>query len=396
MRLAWTIGFVHRVAVAAGFASALLLGCHGDASSSGSSSSSTSSSTGTGGGRVTSGTTGGSMAGGAGGSAIDGGLDSGSSGGGAPACVTTVSTQHLSIPAHDPSLFHAPGGAWYLFATGGSLGVRRSTNLSSWSSVGNVFPSTPAWISAKLGQSITSLWAPDISYFEGRYHLYYAGSTFGSNHSVIGLATNTTLDPSAPTYAWVDEGLVLESNAPGQSDDWNAIDPNLAFDAAGNPWLVFGSFWSGIKLRRIDPLTGKLSAADPTLYALAERDGSTAIEAPSIVLHNGYYYLFVSFDSCCQGTNSTYRTMVGRATAITGPYVDRLGSDMLAGGAEGLLSSSGRYIGPGGGTAFIDGDCAYYVHHYYDGDQSGAPRLAMRPIYWTSDDWPVLGEALWQ
>jgi len=39
----------------------------------------------------------------------------------------------------------------------------------------------------------------------------------------------------------------------------------------GCTWLCFGSFWTGIKLRRIDPATGKLSAADPTLYSLAAR-----------------------------------------------------------------------------------------------------------------------------
>jgi arabinan endo-1,5-alpha-L-arabinosidase len=219
---------------------------------------------------------------------------------------------------------------------------------------------------------------------------------FGSNHSVIGLATNTTLDQAASGYKWVDDGLVVESNATGTSDDWNAIDPNLTFDAAGNPWLVFGSFWSGIKLRRIDPATGKLSPADTTLYSLAARGGTGAIEAASIVAHHGYYYLFVSFDTCCQGVNSTYRTMVGRATSITGPYTDPMGGAMLGGNAEQLLATSGRYIGPGGGTAFRDGECYYYVYHYYDGQASGAPTLEMRPIDWTADDWPSLGNALWQ
>ncbi len=293
-------------------------------------------------------------------------------------------------------MIHAAGGPWYLFVTGGALNARSSPDLTTWTNAGSVFPAIPAWIAAELGQSITDLWAPDVSYFNGQYHVYYAGSVFGSDHSVIGLATNTTLDETAAGFQWIDEGLVIESNASGASDDWNAIDPNLTFDAAGDPWIVFGSFWSGIKLRRIDFTTGMLSAADPTLYALAARGGTGAIEASSIVSHDGYYYLFVSFDLCCQGVNSTYRTMVGRASAITGPYTDRLGGDMLAGNAEQLLVSSGRYIGPGGGTAFQDGDCYYYVYHYYDGQANGAPMLEMRPIGWTADDWPLLGPALWQ
>jgi len=73
-------------------------------------------------------------------------------------------------------------------------------------------------------------WAPDISYFNGRYHLYYALSTFGSRNSAIGLATSPTLDPADPKYAWTDEGMVLRSFQ--DKDDWNAIDPNLALGGA--------------------------------------------------------------------------------------------------------------------------------------------------------------------
>ena len=73
---------------------------------------------------------------------------------------------------------------------------------------------------------------------------------------MIGLATNVTLDAQSPQYKWVDEGEVLASQ-PG--DDWNAIDPNLAFDEHHQPWLAFGSYWSGIKLRKLDLATGKLA-----------------------------------------------------------------------------------------------------------------------------------------
>lgn len=321
-------------------------------------------------------------------------------GGGAPlpVCAGPVSAQHLSTQAHDPSMIRGPGGAHYLFSTGGTLRVRASADLATWSDAGHVFPAVPPWIAASLGTKVSELWAPDVSLLDGRYHLYYAGSTFGSNRSVIGLATNATLDPGAPGYAWVDEGLVIRSNAPGTSDDWNAIDPNLALDEAGEPWLVFGSWWSGIKLRRIDRATGKPSAKDPVLYALAARNasaGTRAIEAASLVRHGGYHYLFVSFDLCCRGANSTYRTMVGRASRITGPYTDKAGRPMVEGWAEELLATEGRYLGPGGGTAFEEDGCHYYMYHYYDGQAAGAPTLSMRPIRFDEGDWPVLGDPLW-
>jgi arabinan endo-1,5-alpha-L-arabinosidase len=241
-------------------------------------------------------------------------------------------------------------------------------------------------VTTALGTNPGSLWAPDISYFNGVFHAYYAGSTFGSNSSVIGLATTTSLK----TPAWVDQQLIFQSHT---TDDFNAIDPNLAFDQNCQPWLAFGSFWDGIKMRKIDATTGQFATDDTTLYSLASRGGG-AIEAASIISHNGFYYLFVSFDLCCQGVNSTYRTMVGRGTSITGPYTDKTGKSMMTGAAEQLLVTDGRYIGPGGGTAWRDGDNYLYAYHYYDGDANGASKLQIRPITFDSTDWIVLGDSL--
>jgi arabinan endo-1,5-alpha-L-arabinosidase len=299
------------------------------------------------------------------------------------------STTHLDIPAHDPAIIW-DGARYSLFATGGNLGIRNSGNLLQWKDAGSVFSAVPAWVTTALGADPGGLWAPDISNFSGKYRVYYAGSTFGSNRSVIGLATNVTLDRASASYAWVDEGLVFESVS---SNNYNAIDPNVSFDESGTPWLSFGSFWDGIKMRKLDASTGKLAASDTTLYSLASRGGG-AIEAPSIIARGGYYYLFVSFDACCKGASSTYRTMVGRATSITGPYVDKAGAQMMKGAAEELLKTSGRYIGPGGGTAYRDGALYFYVYHYYDGQDGGNAKLAIRPISFSTDGWPTLDEPL--
>jgi arabinan endo-1,5-alpha-L-arabinosidase len=306
--------------------------------------------------------------------------------GGGPTMSTTT---HQDIGVHDPSMIW-DGSRYYLFATGGTLGIRSSTNLTAWTNVGNIFSDIPSWVTTDIGTNPGTLWAPDISYFSGQFHVYYAGSTSGSNASVIGLATTPTLQASNANYHWTDQGLVIQSK---KSDDFNAIDPNVSFDRNCKPWLAYGSFWSGIKMHKLDETTGKLATDDTTTYSLASRNGG-AIEAASIVSHNGYFYLFVSFDTCCQGVNSTYRTMVGRASAITGPYTDKSGAAMMQGAAEQLLATSGRYIGPGGGTAWKDGNTYLYVYHYYDGDANGASKLQIRPIVFGSDDWVTLGDSL--
>ncbi|HEY4158777.1 MAG TPA: family 43 glycosylhydrolase, partial [Polyangiaceae bacterium] len=168
--------------------------------------------------------------GGGGSAGVSGGGTGGSGGAGCNLTTPASTTTHRAIGVHDPSMIHV-GSSYYLFATGGLLNVRSSTDLATWKNSGNIFAQMPAWIATELGQTITALWAPDISFYNGLYHVYYAGSIFGKNHSVIGLATNTTLNPSDAGYKWVDQGLVIESNKTGgTADNWNAIDPNLTFD----------------------------------------------------------------------------------------------------------------------------------------------------------------------
>lgn len=308
---------------------------------------------------------------------------------------TTAAQLQGDIQIHDPSLIKQ-GHTYYLFSTGdgrglinqGNVQIRTSTDLINWQFKGTVFLNTPEWITTALGFRPRSLWAPDISYFNGKYHLYYAGSGFGINNSVIGLVTNTTLDPASPKYKWIDEGEVIRSKP---SDNWNAIDPQLSFDTDNTPWMTFGSFWDGIKMRRIDPRTGKLSSADSRLYSLASRGGGP-IEAPSIIRRKKYFYLFVSFDFCCRKANSTYKIMVGRATSITGPYIDREGHRMDQGGGDLVLEGYDRYRGPGGQSVYQDGRAYRLVFHYYDALDNGTHKLQIRELAWTADGWPVAQE----
>ena len=294
---------------------------------------------------------------------------------------------------HDPAIIRQ-GSTYYVFSTNGRPGslipIRCSTDLLHWRVCGHVFDKLPEWTVKEIPRA-RAPWAPDISSYAGRYHLYYAISTFGSNESVIGLATNRTLDPQSPDYRWLDEGMVLRSN---KQDNWNAIDPNFAMDRDGRAWLDWGSFWSGIKMRRIDPATGKVSADDGTLYSLARRprpDGTGgAIEAPFLFRHGGYWYLFVSFDQCCRGANSTYRVVAGRSRKITGPYVDRDGKPMMEGGGTPVISStSGRWRGPGHEAVLHDGSADYLVFHAYRASNGGSA-LQISTIQW-DHGWPKVG-----
>ena len=301
------------------------------------------------------------------------------------------------VGVHDPAIIKE-SDTYYIFHTGNGIPFKRSSDLIRWENAGRVFDTIPAWAREAVPRVRRSIWAPDISHFNGRFHLYYSISSFGSQRSAIGLATNVTLDPEAPNYHWEDQGLVIQS-MPGVST-FNAIDPNVVLDGNGEPWLNWGSFWGGIKMRRLDRATGKLSTSDTTLYSLAARrgtdvtlgpDNDQSIEGSFIVRRGDFYYLFVSFDMCCRGVRSTYNIRVGRSESVTGPYVDERGEVMTRGGGDVVLGSIGRVRGPGHNSVLQEGDQYYLVHHYYDADDEGRSKLQIRPINWI-DDWPTAGE----
>ena len=297
-------------------------------------------------------------------------------------------------PVRDPSIMRQ-GSTYYIFSTdpmgqyANNLPIRCSQDRVNWTACGHVFDQPPAWVTKRV-PGMQGLWAPDISYFNGLYHVYYAGSTLGSQASVIGLVTNTTLDPADPAYAWVDQGEVLESSS---ADDFNAIDPNILVDADGRVWLNYGSYWTGIKQHEIDASTGHLSSTNPVRYDLAERPYTPIdpIEGSSLVARNGYYYLFVSMDYCCNPSYLTdnYKEAVGRATSPHGPFVDMSGTPMLSGGGTVLLASTPQWIAPGGGTVYMDrqSGAATLVFHALDASQNGAAALWVLPMSWTND-WP--------
>lgn len=293
------------------------------------------------------------------------------------------------LRTHDPALVKQRHGDWYVFSTGdpnvanGTVQIRRSKDSQHWTFAGTVFAEIPAWLREAV-PGVSNIWAPDIAYHDGIYYLYYSGSTFGSNRSVIGLATNTTLDPRKPEYEWVDRGEVWRSVP---EDDYNAIDPGLIEDANGTPWLAFGSFWSGVRMIRLQWPTGKAAAGQGEPLRLADRHvPPNAVEAPYIVEHKGWYYLFVSLDFCCRGVESTYKIAVGRSRQVTGPYLDQLGTPLAHGGGTVILSERGTMFGPGGQSVF-DGVLA---HHFYDGTANGDFRLALREIRWGPGGWPSL------
>ena len=296
----------------------------------------------------------------------------------------------------DPACVQArDGSGFYVFATEAGISIRHSTDRMTWKKVGRVFDkAVPAW-ALELIPGADSVWAPEIQYANGRYWLYYSVSTFGSQRSVIGLATNTTLDASHPAYKWKDHGLVVESFP--EKNDYNAIDPAMLADRDGRAYLYWGSYWTGIKAAELNAATGKFATSQPKTVAVARRlnVAPTSIEAAFVIRHEDSYFLFSSWDFCCARENSTYKVMVGRADSPLGPYLDKAGMRLSEGGGTLLLMGDERWRGPGHNSVLQTNDGDWLVYHVIDAKTPEKGRiLQLRSLEWADDGWPKVGEPL--
>ena len=284
-------------------------------------------------------------------------------------------------------------GVYYNYNMTGAITVKTSTDLIHWT----VHPDRyaferPSWLTDVSAEG--AIWAPGCYKMGDKYYLYYCTSSSGSRNSAIGVAVSS--DPSKND--WQDLGMVMRSYVyDGWQDifssDFNAIDPNVVSDGAGRYYLVYGSYWNGIFMRRLDPETGMLHQTDTKVYNVAR--GNPNIEAAYIIERDGYYYIFVAKGSLSKGN---YYWAVGRSTSITGPYYDQNGVNMLNDGGTRLTEWKDGVVGVGHAQLFIDEDGQCYMvseaWQYREKDANGNDNnskieMHISKVVWTADGWPV-------
>lgn len=329
-----------------------------------------------------------------------------------------------TLMVHDPVM--ALEFQYYILSTGPGLHWATSRDRKTWKVKSKPFiEEIPSWTYDSVPGFNGHVWAPDIIKWNDNWWLAYSCSTFGKNTSAIGLM-------KAPHIKgpWTDEGCLVRSKS--GRDSWNAIDPAFVIDEENKLWLAWGSFWDGIQIAPlvqgykferdifaeemvttspdsnqlftlyVEPKTTKTIARRVALQDTLKAEpnptsrfaGRNAIEAPFILKHNGWYYLFVSWDYCCRGTQSNYRVAVGRSRQVDGPYVDRKGKPMTEGGGELFLEGDKSEYEAAGHCAVYDlpsGETAF-ICHGYSTKMNGASILIQRSVIWTHDGWPVLKE----
>src|SRR5471032_1630994 len=271
---------------------------------------------------------------------------------------------------HDPSTVLECDGKYYTWGTGGTGLV--SDDGWTWHS----------------GARVPGGAAPDLIHIGDRYYMAYAssGGGLGGGHaSTIRVKWSKTLDPNAPDYAWNDDHVVASSDG---IEDNDAIDPGFLLDPnTGRLWVTYGTYFGFIRIVELDPKTGHhLEGNKPVNIAID-------CEATDPIYHDGWYYLFGTHGTCCDGANSTYNIRVGRSKSVTGPYLDNIGNDMLKGGGKLVVAASGRFVGPGhfGLMDLGDGVEKFSCHYEADLNRGGRSVLDIRPLLW-KDGWPVAGD----
>ena len=310
---------------------------------------------------------------------------------------------------HDP-VMAVEDSTYHIFSTGMGIQHMTSTDRKNWMIHREpVMSVIPKWTHDSVPGFEHHVWAPDVIKWHGKWWMAYSCSTFGKNGSTIGLLSTKKL----ASGIWNDEGCIVTSRE--GRDNWNAIDPNFVIDDNDQPWLVWGSFWDGIQLARLDTTMHIAKGEKPRTIArrfnLNSNDsknalpinpnppknptsdfaGPNAIEAPFIFKHGGYYYLFVSWDYCCQGSKSNYRVAVGRSKNVDGPYLDSKGIDMRFGGGNIFIEGDKKVFEAAGHCAAYTIDKQdIFICHGYSVAHNGASILIQRPINWTPDGWPTI------
>lgn len=278
-----------------------------------------------------------------------------------------------SLP--DPTVIKGDDGYFYLYATEDirNMPIHRSKDLINWESVGTVFTKeTRPTFEPKGG-----LWAPDINKIGNRYVLYYSMSRWGGEWT-CGIGVATAEKPEGP---FIDHGMMFRSSDIGVQ---NSIDP-FYIEENGKKYLFWGSFRGiyGIELSQ-----DGLAVASG---AVKKQIAGTAYEGTYIHKRNGYYYLFASTGTCCEGLKSTYQTVVGRSDNLWGPYVDKKGNLMLENNHEILIHKNKDFVGTGHNAELVadkNGDDWVLYHGVSVANPSGRVLLLDKVIW--KEGWPTV------
>lgn len=244
--------------------------------------------------------------------------------------------------------------------------ISHSRDLLHWEIVGYAI-TNPEWAYLDELEGGRGYWAPDISYYKGRYYI-------------------------CATYRLNDTGTVYRKQMVVSSDkpegpytrpvflDEDGIDPSIFTDDDGKRYMLLNR---GARIFEIsEDATRQLSPARLLFYG----DQKRAPEGPHLLKKDGYYYLFEAEG----GTGLGHRITVSRAKELFGVYEPCPYNPIMRQEDE---RAAIQRCGHGKPVQTKEGDwyMVYLCGRMADGAYSILGReTALDPISWTADGWPIV------
>ncbi|MGH9074256.1 MAG: glycoside hydrolase family 43 protein, partial [Acidimicrobiales bacterium] len=236
----------------------------------------------------------------------------------------------------DPDVIRV-GGTYFAYGTnaaGGNIQIIQSTDLATWTLVGDALPQLPGWAT----QGAT--WAPAVLAYGRSFILFYATDAGPTECISVAVA-------AAPQGPFIDRSsgpLICQGSLGG------SIDPAPYVSKGGYPYLTWKSNGGSHQPATIwaQPLaaTGTALAPGSSPVALLRPtqgwEGSV-VEGPFMTVLNGAYYLFYSGNNW---DSANYAEGVAVCSGPLGPCSKPIGQPIYA--------SQSNLAGPGGASVFLD------------------------------------------
>ncbi|GAC1444156.1 MAG: hypothetical protein NVSMB52_03190 [Chloroflexota bacterium] len=268
------------------------------------------------------------------------------------------------------------GKAFFAYATNGNsenIQELKSSDLVHWADNGDAMPILPLWIDKDI-------WAPTVlRRKDGKYVLYYSAHSKSMGMQCLGRAISSSAagrfqdSSTKPFFCQTGQGGTIDPDV--FRDDNGKI--YLYYKNDGNCCGKFTYLWS----QQLSPDGLTLVGKSTRLVYNDQSWEGDVIEAPSMVKHDGKYYLFFSG---AHWDSSSYSVGYATCTGPIGPCKDAPENPIVQYHFGGCNSE-----GPGGQTITTDAqNQTWILYHGWLGDAIGYDPIGGKRVLWMERlDW---------
>lgn len=255
----------------------------------------------------------------------------------------------------DPSVVRV-GNDYYMthsnFVFTPGLLIWHSTDLVNWEP-----------IAAALTEYMGDVWAPDLTYCNGRFNIYVP-----IDGQIMVLAAHSAYGPwSKPQPVGI-----------------QGIDPGHIMDEQGNRYLFYSSgYVVALTEDGLSTVGDSRKVYDGWTFPTEWVVEGNFMESPKLTYRDGYYYLTVA-QGGSSGPATSHMVISARATNVWGPYEDSPYNPIIR-----TENRQERWCSKGHGSLVDtpEGDWWIIYHAYERGYYTLGRQTLLEPLEWTEDGW---------